>query len=648
MSPAGTSYQHLFTPCTIGTLRVKNRIAMAPIDSIYRTVEGDLNERHRYYLGARAAGGAGLIFTDNFVVEYPRGAVGSKAARLDQDRFVASLNETVEEVHAWDAVVFAQISHAGRQTTLGGSQAQQLISASAIAWEGSGTVPRALTVAEIDEYVSRYVEAAVRARRAACDGVEVHACHGYLLSSFLSPALNRRADSYGGSPANRARIVVRIVKGIKERLGGDYPLSVRLNVRDGIPNGIEPPEAAELARIFQEAGADVINTSAGTYESGSLIFPPTMAPQGNLLADIQVVKQAVDIPVIAVSRIKTPELAERVIAEGQADFVSLGRALLADPEWPNKVQQGKEAEILPCIGCNYGCIERIDQDLDVRCNVNPYLGREKLLATRTVAARKRSVLVVGAGPAGLSFALMAKEKGHDVQVLEAAPRVGGQLVFCQTPEFKRELGWLLAYYEKQVETRGLEVGLGTRVSAELVEELDPEVLVLATGARPHVPFESDGAEFITYEDVFSGEVELREPVTVVGGGSTGSEVAVHLAQRGHRVTLVEESSTLAARETHSFQEYFHEQLERHQVDVRTGTRVVGVERGRVRAVTVTDGSATELPEGELVMATGVVSERSLADQLAGRANVHLLGDCFQVATILEATDRALFLAERIL
>ena len=328
-------------------------------------------------------------------------------------------------------------------------------------------------------------------------------------SSFLSPALNQRADSYGGAPANRARIVVRIVEGIKERLGSDYPVSVRLNVRDGIPNGLEPPEAAELARIFQGAGADVINTSAGTYESGSLIFPPTMAPQGNLLADIQVVKQAVDIPVIAVGRIKTPELAERVIAEGQADFVSLGRALLADPEWPNKVKQGKAEEILPCIGCNYGCIERIDQDLDMRCNVNPYLGREQLLATSMVAARKRSVLVVGAGPAGLSFALMAKEKGHDVRVLEAAPRMGGQLVFCQTPEFKRELGWLLAYYEKQVETQGLEVGLSTRVSPELVEELSPEVLVLATGAKPHVPFETDGEELITYQDVFSDEVELR-------------------------------------------------------------------------------------------------------------------------------------------
>ena len=373
-----------------------------------------------------------------------------------------------------------------------------------------------------------------------------------------------------------------------------------------------------------------------------------MAPQGNLLADIQVVKQAVDIPVIAVGRIKTPELAERVIAEGQADFVSLGRALLADPEWPNKVKQGKAEEILPCIGCNYGCIERIDQDLDMRCNVNPYLGREQLLATSMVAARKRSVLVVGAGPAGLSFAFIAKGKGHDVRVLEAAPRIGGQLVFCQTPKFKRELGWLLAYYEKQVETQGLGVGLSTRVSPELVEELDPEVLVLATGAKPHVPFESDGEELITYQDVFSDEVALREPVTVVGGGSTGSEVAVHLAQLGHRVTLVEENGTLAARETHSFREYFEEQLARHQVDIRTGTRVVGVERGRLKAVTVADGSATELPEGELVVATGAVSERSLASQISGRTNVHLLGDCYQVATILEATDRALFLAERIL
>jgi len=645
------SYPNLFKSGRIGKLDIKNRIVMLPIDSVFRTEGGASNEQHRYYLGARAAGGVGLIITDNFTVEYPRGAVGSKAGRIDQDRFIASLNETIEEIHSWDTSVFVQICHAGRQTTLGGSQGQQLISASAISWEESGTIPKELTTSEIKDIVKKFTDAAERVKMACADGVEVHACNGYLLSSFLSPALNHRNDEYGGSIYNRARIVVQIIKSIKEEVGDDYPLSVRINCRDGIPGGLEVLEAAEFAKIFEEAGADVIDISAGTYESPCLTFPPMMESDGFLLSDINIIKQAVNIPVIAVGKIKKPSLAEKIIAEGQADFIGLGRPLLADPEWPNKVKKGMEEYIRPCIGCNKGCIKRIDLELSLKCNVNPYLGKEKLLMkSDRIRAKKLDIVVVGAGPAGLEFALLAQDKGHRVRIFDGASRIGGQLVFAQIPDFKKELGSLINYYEKQLKKKNIDIKLNKYVTPEFIEELNPEVLVIATGAKPYIPFKlPSGGRIITHEDVLRKKVIVDGSALVVGGGSTGCEVAIYLAQLGLRVSIIEQDSELARDETPTFSVFFGEKLNQYNVAVYTSTRIYSIEKDKVSAVRLNDGSEIDIPYENLIMATGVIPNREFFEKIKNKEReIYLLGDCFKIGTILEATERACFLVERVL
>lgn len=640
-------YKHLFSPGQIGNLRLKNRVVMAPVDSIFRTEEGAFNEQHRFYLGARAAGGVGLIICDNATVDYPRGAVGSKAARLDQNRFTAALNEVVEEVHLWDAAIIMQLCHAGRQTTLGGSQGIPLVSASAIPWEDSGTIPAELSISEIKSIIKAFADAAVRAHTAGCDGVEVHACHGYLLSSFLSPALNHRGDLYGGSTRNRARIVVEIIREIRDRLG-DYPVTVRMNCRDGIPGGLEPEEAGELAAIFEEAGVDAINVSAGTYEASALTFPPMMFPQGVNISDIQYIKKAVSIPVIGAGRITEPAVADQLIAEGKVDFVAMARALLADPEWANKARRGEEEDIRPCIGCNYGCICRIDRDLSMRCNVNPDLGREMTTIGVKQPASPRSIMVVGAGPGGMEFALRAKARGHKVQLFETTSKVGGQLNLAQVPDFKRDVSKLIRWYERMLEKNGIEVRLNQPVTKELVDKLNPDVVIVATGGKPRVPFvHPEGGQFVTYKDVLEGRVKPEGSAVIIGGGSTGSEVAVYLARQGVKVTLVEMTGTVAGGEDPSIRQFLANEFAAHGVQVYTNTQVVQIDKDKVRCVDLVKGRPVEIPYTNLIIATGVEPNSELADELeASGREVYRIGDCYKVGTVLEATERAARLVER--
>lgn len=636
-----TELMNLFSPVKLGSLEVPNRVVMAPVDSVFRTVEGETNEQHHEYLAARAQGGVGLIISDNLVVEYPRGAVGSRAARVDQDRFVASLNDLVERVHLAGGLIAAQINHAGRQTTLGGSQGEQLISPSAIAWQDSQTVPRELSRVEIREIIEAFRLAASRVQQAGFDAVEIHAAHGYLLASFLSPALNKRSDEFGGTTEKRARIVQLIIQEVKETLGDDYPVIVRINCDDGLPGGIQVAEAAAIGKLLQDAGADALDVSAGTYEQPQLTYTPMMYPQGVLMDRIAEVRSAVEIPVIGVGKVQTPEFAEQCIAEGKVDLVALGRTLIADPAWAAKAKAGAADRIRPCIACNHACIHRIDQNLTMRCNVNPELGREGATWIGMLSpTRPRSrILVVGAGPAGSEFALRASELGDEVTLLEATDGIGGQLRFAQVPDFKRDLGFLVRYYENELSRSSVDVRLSTRVDTELVREHNPDLVVIATGGVAARPF-SGGDHLPTYQDVFEGLYQPAKSVTVLGGGPVGCEVAVYLARNGHSVTIVEQDGVLARAEDPSVRMFFAEEFEKWNVTKLTSHQIESITNEVAVLKRLSDGEVITRGDDSIVLAAGVRPERTLFDKLGAEVPTVVIGDARRVGSVYEATQQA--------
>src|SRR5690625_2354414 len=636
-----TAYPTLFTPIKIGALEIPNRILMATIDSVFRTVEGESNEQHRDYLVARARGGVGLIISDNLVVEYPRGAVGSRAGRIDQNRFVASLNDLVENVHLAGGIIAAQLNHAGRQTTLGGSQGHQLVSASAIPWAESQTVPRELTTDEVYELITAFRASAARAKQAGFDAVQVHAAHGYLLSSFLSPALNHRTDEFGGSTPNRARIVQLIVEGIKEDLGTTYPVIVRINCDDGLPDGIKAPEAAEIGKILEDAGTDALDVSAGTYEHPQLTYTPMMYPQGALMDRIETVRAAVNIPVIGVGKIQTPEAAEQFLQAGKIDLVAIGRSLIADPRWAEKAKAGRPENIRPCIACNHACIHRIDQNLTMRCNVNPELGREgKTWFGGLSPTRHRSkIVVVGAGPAGSEFAIRASAEGEDVVLLDAQPGPGGQLRFAQIPDFKQDLGRLVRYYDNQLKHSKVETHYNTWADRESILSHNPDLVVFATGGVAARPFK--GAEHLpTYQDIFEGHFTPEKEVTVLGGGPVGCEVAVFLARAGHKITIIEQDTVFARTEDPSVQAFFAEEFTKWGITPYLEHQISETTKIAVTFAHLTDREPKTINSGSIVLASGVRSERELADSFQSDIPHVVIGDARRVATVYEATQHA--------
>ncbi|HLU63616.1 MAG TPA: NAD(P)/FAD-dependent oxidoreductase [Protaetiibacter sp.] len=638
---AVTASSTLFSPIDIGRLRVPNRIVMAPVDSVFRSVDGESNEQHREYLAARARGGVGLIISDNLVVDYPRGSVGSRAARIDQDRFVASLNDLVEHVHLAGGLIAAQINHAGRQTTLGGSQGLSLVSASAIPWADSGTVPLELSRVEVRGIIEAYRSAAARAKQAGFDAVQVHAAHGYLLASFLSPALNNRTDEFGGSTENRTRIVRIILEEIKATVGADYPIIVRINCDDGLPGGIRAEEAAQIAALLEQAGADAIDVSAGTYEQPQLTYAPMMYPQGVLMDRIAQVRQAVSVPVIGVGKIQTPEFAEQCIVEGKVDMVALGRTLIADPEWAAKAREGRVSRIRPCIACNHACIHRIDQNLTMRCNVNPELGRERAtwIGMLSPARRRKRAVVVGGGPAGAEFALRADALGEQVVLFEESERLGGQLRIAGIPDFKADLRRLVAFYETQLASSNVEVRLGQRAELAQLQELEPDLVVFATGGQPARPF--PGSETMpSYLDLFEGRFTPERSVTVFGGGPVGCELAVHLARAGNAVTIVEQDTELARSEDPSVRIFFGQEFERYGVRLLTGHRVRSVEGGVAVLTRLADGTEITWRDDSFVLAAGVRPEREVADALSSRFRSVVIGDARRVASVYDATQQA--------
>lgn len=625
---------YLFRPLTIRGKTIKNRCAVPPMVTDYCTEDGKATERFIAYHEAKAKGGFGLIITEDYAID-PLGRGFSKVAGLWNDDQIESHSELPKRVHQYGAVILAQIYHSGRQTNRDAIQSSPYSSTPIMCPFGTD-VPNAFTTEEVSETVSKYGDTALRAKKCGFDGVEIHGAHGYLITQFLSPYSNKRVDKYGGSFFNRARFAIEIIRDVRAKCGEDFIIDMRISADELVEGGLTLEDNKALVPYLEEAGLDMIHVSAGNYLSVDLNVPSAYVKHAWFVDMAKEIKEICNIPVIAVSRINDPILANSILRSGKADFVAMGRASLADPELPNKAQEGRFEDIRKCIGCNVGCIGVLFNDQPIRCVLNPTLGNESHAAIEPAAISKK-VAVIGAGPAGLEAAMSAKKAGHDVTVYEKESHAGGQFYSAAFPPCKGEISDFIVWQTTQCEKLNIPINYNTIVTTELMKTEKPDTIVLATGAVPVMPpiKGKENANVVFAIDVLLGKVQPDANCVVIGGGQVGIETAHFLAQMLRNVTVVEMLDEIAPDEEIGPKWQLMKALENRKVRMLTSTKVMEI---TADAVKVSGATEMTLPADTVVIATGSKAVVDLKDELTQAGfEVKVIGDAHQVATVMEAT-----------
>lgn len=653
----------LFQPIQIGPITVPNRIVM-PAMHLNFTMGGEVSDQLIHFYRARAEGGAGLIILGGCAIDDEGG--GFFLVGMHDDRFVPGLKRFVDEVgRDVESKLCAQLYHAGRYAMSWYTQ-KQPIAPSALASRYNPEQPREMSLEDIERVQQAFVDAAVRAADAGFHAVEIIGSAGYLIAEFLSPAANKRTDEYGGDLAHRARFGCEIVKRVKEAVGDRVAVLIRVAGADFVPGGNSNAEAAQAARMFQEAGADAINVTGGWHESR--VPQITMnVPEGAYTYLAANIRRAVDVPVIASNRLGDPRLAAQVIANEDADLVAMGRPLIADPELPAKVSRGDIENVRPCIACNQGCFDHVFSGSPVSCVLNPRAGyeRERLIEA---APEKKRVVVIGAGPAGVEAARVAAARGHDVVLLEEAPVIGGALWYAGFPPGRHDFFRYIHFMEAELVQAGVDLWLQDDVDVTRVKDESPDAVIVATGAAPVVPeFARDATHpnVVLAADVLAGRVAVEGDVVIVGGGAVGTETALYIA---HRDTIspevaafllandaepperVRELLTQTRRDIHicELKPKIGEDLGKttrwtilqdvQRYGVKSHTKAT-VERIDEEGVTITteDGKEQTLRCGTVVVAVGYRPRNELADALkAADLPVTVIGDAKEPRTVFEA------------
>ena len=521
----------LFRPGRIGRMTLRNRFVQSPIFTQFASTFGEVDDRIIEYHRARARGGFGLIIIENTSIDWEVGRTVGHPIRIDHDRFIGGLADLVEAVHDEGAKISVQLHHTGRQNSLGNTErGEPPLAPTAGITSAFGTEPRAIEAEEIPGLIDKYVQGARRAVAAGFDAVELHGAHGYLLGQFLSPFTNKRTDEWGGSLENRARFALEVVRGIRAEIGPDHPLMYRLSVTEPYEGGLSLDDGLAFCRML-EPYVDALDVSAGNYDTAMTLLP--MVPPGNLINYAKLVKQQVSVPVIGVGRLTwlLDDMAA-AIDKGELDFVALGRAGLADPETVVKTQRGQQQRVRRCLAVNE-CISRwMFQGKSTQCVINPTLGQERRAneARRRVANPQR-VLVIGGGPSGCEAAILAADRGHQVELVERADRIGGQMhAWAAASVFRTEVANMIRFYDTELKRAGVTVRLNTDATTLDLDGWD--AVLLATGTV------AEDAELDAVELLAGGTLPDAAEVTVFGETETALFAALWLAEQGKVVTLV--------------------------------------------------------------------------------------------------------------
>jgi 2,4-dienoyl-CoA reductase (NADPH2) len=623
----------LHSPIEIAGLRLTNRMVMVPMGTGLPAMDGRINDETIAYYRRRALGGVSMVCIEASLIAADLHGVGPEI-RLHDDAFLPGMRRLADVVHEAGIPVGVQLWHPGRQTTLGVP-----VGPSPVPLSPRSPVPHELATREIEQIQASYADSALRCRRAGFDFVEIHAAHCYLPCEFLSPLANVRTDQYGGPLENRALFLLETIAAIRAACGQEFPVFVRLSGTEGVPGGGTLEDATRVARWLEDAGVACISVSAGSWHALHLTIPPMSMEHGCLVHYAREVKRFVSIPVIAAGRLDDSELAERVLQEGDADLIGIGRSLIADPDWPRKVRERAEDRIRPCIACN-ACVDLVAHAKPARCAVNPAVGRDLTWAVEPVATPRR-IMVIGSGPAGLEAARISRLRGHSVSLWERDTELGGKLDVASRAPSKDGILRFRDYQARTLLRLGVDIRLGQEVTPEVIRDFGADVVIVATGANALVPpiRGIDGPSVVDADQILLGEVVVApgERVAIIGGSATGCETAEALLETAGVITILEMLPRAGRGIEQITRRRLLDELRGRGVRILTGSKVVLVEPGRV--VYESDNAETgEVSVDRVARAIGwKPTGRQLSEQLGG-IPVHVLGDAFEAGDFVAAIN----------
>lgn len=657
---AGSGVTTLFTPFNLGQLHLRNRIVNAP-HGTYFASDGLVTDRQVDYYEEKARGGAALLVAGNWS-SWPRSMASPGSNHATDPRAVSGHTRIAEAVHRHGSYIVAQLHDSGRQGSSAWNR-QPLLAPSPLPDPVVREIPKQLEREEIEDLVRSFGRSAKAMQDAGWDGVEILAAQGYGVAQFLSPQMNLRRDEFGGDLRRRAEVLLRMLTEIRSAVGRSFLVGVRMNGSDMIKGGTTVEDAVGLAEMLEASGdVDYLSISGASNERYPLWIADMGHPTGMFVPYAQQVRQRVSLPLLVVGRIKHVADAEDILASGAVDLIGMVRALIADPELPNKAREGRLQDVRPCISCNQGCIGRVALGAPMGCTVNPAVGIEGSAARRTSALRH--VLVVGGGPAGLEAAVRAAEQGHSVSLFEERAHLGGQLAMAARCASRSELGLIIDHLEGRARQLGVDIHLERQAGLSTLREAAADLLVFATGSHPlrtgYSSFRPSVKavpghtlrHVITAWEVFDGSSEIAGDVVVLDDDPHGqaTTTAEHLAGRGHRVTLVCRSTTVGLWAGPANQDFLYERLLRAGVQIRTTTWVDAIGAEAVTCADIYTGRTTLVPAGTVVLATGnavrdelyqqamsaLPGTRSVrvGDSLAPRRLDHAIWDSFRLVSAL--------------